>query len=88
MRAAVLHLAFAGLGAERAESAAFSDNPASAAVSRALGYAEDGTEVKIVRDQARLSIRFLLTRDAWLASNRIEVGIEGLEPCLPLLGAG
>ena len=29
MRAAVLHLAFAELGAERAETAAFADNPAS-----------------------------------------------------------
>ena len=42
MRSAVLHLAFAGLGALRAESDAFSDNPASLGVSRALGYRQTG----------------------------------------------
>ena len=43
MRSAILHLAFAGLGAQRAESDAFADNHASLAVSRALGYAPNGT---------------------------------------------
>jgi RimJ/RimL family protein N-acetyltransferase len=88
MRAAVLELAFAGLGADRAESAAFTDNPASIAVSRALGYVDNGTEVKVVQDRARPSRSFLLTRKAWEATDRIGVTIEGLEPCLPLLGAG
>ena len=37
MRSAILHLAFAGLGAVRATSGAFEDNHASIAVSRALG---------------------------------------------------
>jgi RimJ/RimL family protein N-acetyltransferase len=87
MRAAVLAFAFTGLGAERAESAAFTDNPASAGVSRALGYAEDGTRVEVVQDRARTSIRFLMTREAWEASERVAVKIDGLEACLPLLGA-
>src|SRR3954452_25599868 len=43
MRAAILHLAFAGLGAREATSEAFVDNTASNAVSRALGYEENGT---------------------------------------------
>jgi RimJ/RimL family protein N-acetyltransferase len=43
MRTAALHLAFAGLDAERAESDAFADNEASLGVSRALGYEPDGT---------------------------------------------
>ncbi len=38
MRAAVLHLAFAGLEAEYADSDAFTDNAASLGVSRKLGY--------------------------------------------------
>ncbi|HMC40646.1 MAG TPA: GNAT family N-acetyltransferase, partial [Acidimicrobiales bacterium] len=38
MRRAVLHLAFAGLGAETARSGAFFDNPASQKVSERLGY--------------------------------------------------
>jgi hypothetical protein len=44
MRAAVLDLAFEGLGAEYAVSEAFADNAASYAVSRKLGYADDGIE--------------------------------------------
>jgi RimJ/RimL family protein N-acetyltransferase len=43
MRAAVLHLAFEGLGAMEAYSASFEDNPASAAVSRANGYDSNGS---------------------------------------------
>ncbi len=42
MREAMLHLAFAGLGAEEALSGAFEDNTASLATSRAIGYVENG----------------------------------------------
>lgn len=49
MRAAVLHLALDGLGAQRAVSAAFEDNPASLGVSRKLGYRDDGIEWHVVR---------------------------------------
>lgn len=42
MRAAVLALAFDGLGAQFAETEAFLDNVASNAVSRGLGYADNG----------------------------------------------
>ena len=42
MREAILHLAFAGLGAEEALSGAFEDNAASLATSRAVGYEENG----------------------------------------------
>lgn len=42
MRAAMLSLAFDGLGALHAETEAFLDNTASNAVSRSLGYAENG----------------------------------------------
>ena len=45
MRAAVLHFAFAGLGAEEAHSGSFVDNPASAAVSRHNGYVPNGEEI-------------------------------------------
>jgi RimJ/RimL family protein N-acetyltransferase len=81
MRAAILHLAFEGLGAERATSAAFEDNPASIAVSRALGYKENGDEIKIRRDKPSRSIRFLLTRSAWEERRRSDIQIEGLERC-------
>ena len=42
MRAAILHLAFEGLGAASAESEAFHDNHASNRVSQILGYSPNG----------------------------------------------
>jgi RimJ/RimL family protein N-acetyltransferase len=87
MRAAVLHLAFAGLGAERARSGAFADNAASLGVSRRLGYVADGTACQVVRDRPVTEQRLLLDRDRWAAHRTVPVEIEGLAPCLPLLGA-
>ena len=88
MRAAVLHLAFAGLGAETATSEALADNAASAAVSAALGYRPDGTGHVVVEGKARAVRRFRIDRAEWEESRRGETAIEGIEPCLPLLGAG
>jgi RimJ/RimL family protein N-acetyltransferase len=42
MRQAILHLAFAGLGALEAHSGAFFDNEASLATSRSVGYQPNG----------------------------------------------
>lgn len=86
MRAAILHLAFAGLGAERATSGAFEDNAASIAVSRALGYAENGDEIKTPRGERRRSIRFLLTRAQWESRRRTDIEIHGLDRCLGMFG--
>lgn len=86
MRAAILHLAFAGLGAERATSAAFENNPSSLAVSRALGYVENGDDIGTPRGKAVRKIRFLLTRQAWEKMRRHDIQIHGLEPCLPMFG--
>ena len=87
MRAAVLELAFAGLGAEFATSEAFEDNHASYAVSRKLGYADDGIAVQSVRGRRRIDRRFRMDRETWAARQTVPVRIEGLEPCLELLGA-
>jgi RimJ/RimL family protein N-acetyltransferase len=87
MRAAVLHLAFGGLGAQLAVSSAFEDNPASAAVSRALHYEEDGWEYRAPRGQARVVNRYRLTRERWEAIRRDDITIEGLDACLELFGA-
>jgi RimJ/RimL family protein N-acetyltransferase len=87
MRAAVLHLAFAGLGADWAVSSAATDNPASIGVSRKLGYADDGTQLEVVRGQRRTELRFRLARQTWAARQTVPVEIEGLEPCRELLGA-
>jgi len=86
MRAAVLHLAFAGLGAEHATSSAFADNAASLGVSRKLGYAPDGIQRRIRRGQPATDIRLRLDRETWAASSSVPVTIHGLEPCLPMFG--
>jgi RimJ/RimL family protein N-acetyltransferase len=86
MRAAVLHLAFAGLGAEYATSGAFSDNPASQRISRKLGYAENGVDRQLSRGRPATVQRFRLDRQAWEATHSIPVRITGLEPCLQMFG--
>lgn len=88
MRRAILHLAFAGLGAAFAETEAFEDNPASLGVTRKLGYGPCGDSINVRRDVPARTLRFRMERRWWdanLAADDVE--IEGLEPCLPLLGA-
>lgn len=86
MRAAVLHLAFAGLGATRATSGAFAHNAASLAVSKALGYVENGDDISAPRGEPVRHIRLLLTREVWERNRRRDVRIEGLQACLPMFG--
>jgi len=86
MRAAVLALAFDGLGAQWAASAAFEDNPASLGVSRKLGYRDDGMEWHQVRGRPALTRRLRLDRASWEITRTIPVQIHGLPPCLPLFG--
>jgi RimJ/RimL family protein N-acetyltransferase len=81
MRHAVLHLAFAGLGAREARSAALAGNEASHRVSRALGYLEDGTDTHSPRGVGVTATRYLLTRERWERAERPAVDIAGLEPC-------
>lgn len=85
MRAAVLHLAFSGLGAEEALSGSFTDNPASAAVSRRNGYEPNGEE-RCDREGAPARLqRWVLTRTTWEHTRRDDITIEGLDACLTLL---
>src|SRR5262249_12179694 len=86
MRAAVLHLAFDGLGARWAISAAFEDNPASLGVSRKLGYRGDGVEWHSVRGRPALAHRLRLGRSGWQAARTAPGQIQGWAPCLPLFG--
>jgi RimJ/RimL family protein N-acetyltransferase len=86
MRSAVLALAFDGLGAEFATSNAFTDNQASLAVSRKLGYTDDGLERQLRRGKPAELRRLRLDRAGWLANRKIDVAISGLEPCLPFFG--
>jgi RimJ/RimL family protein N-acetyltransferase len=86
MRAAILYLAFAGLGATRATSAAFENNLASLAVSRALGYVENGDDISAPRGKPVRQIRLLLTRETWQKQRRPDIEIVGLERCLSMFG--
>ena len=86
MRAAVLELAFTGLGAQWATSEAFADNAASYGVSRKLGYTDDGVARHVVRGEAVVGRRLRLDRVGWAAARTVDVRIEGLAPCLPMFG--
>lgn len=88
MRAAVLALAFEGLGARYACSDAFEDNAASLGVSRKLGYADDGIQLFSIRGRPVVSRRLRLDRAAWQAARSVPVEVTGLGPCLPDFGLG
>ncbi|MEU9169017.1 GNAT family N-acetyltransferase [Streptomyces sp. NPDC048420] len=86
MRAAVLHLAFAGLNALEALSGAFEDNASSFTVSMKHGYELDGIERHVVRGRPATMRRLRLTRARWETHRHVPVSIEGLSPCLPMFG--
>ncbi len=86
MRAAVLLFAFDHLGAQRARSDAFADNHASHGVSAKLGYRRDGTATAVRRGARTEDVRLVLDA-AELRRPEWELRIEGVKPCLGLLGA-
>jgi RimJ/RimL family protein N-acetyltransferase len=85
MRAALLELAFRGLGAERAESSWLEGNEASRRVSEKLGYADAGLRTQSPRGIPVTDHVVAIDRSAWRCP--VPVEIEGVEPCLPLFGA-
>ena len=87
MRAAALHLAFAGLAALEAHSGAWHDNTRSLAVSRRLGYRENGTEIRLRRSVADRHINLLMTREQWEGRRRDDIEIIGLDTCIEMFGA-
>jgi RimJ/RimL family protein N-acetyltransferase len=84
MRAAVLMLAFDHLGAVRARSSAWSQNPKSIGVSRRLGYVEDGTQSVVRRGQASDDVRLLLAHDRFIRPGWT-LDVTGVTNCLGLL---
>lgn len=86
MRQAILHLGFAGLGAERAVTGAWHDNGPSLGVTRALGYRANGESIEMRRDAADRQLHYAMDRVDWESRRRDDIEIEGLQPCLPLLG--
>ena len=88
MRAAILHLAFAGLGARRAISGYWHDNHASRRVSESLGYEPNGDRWLLRRDQPTLEVLVKLERATWEAARRDDITIDGLtDEVLELFGA-
>ena len=86
MRSAVLSFAFDALEARAATSSAFFDNGASIAVSRSLGYEDDGRGVLAPRGVSRETQRFRMTAEAWRSRPRPNVVIDGFEACREMFG--
>ncbi|MGH4021730.1 MAG: GNAT family N-acetyltransferase [Pseudonocardiaceae bacterium] len=80
MRAAVLLLAFDHLGAATARSGAFTDNPVSLAVSRRLGYREDGSNAHAPRGKRAVETRLLLAAEQ-LVRPQWTLEVDGLDTC-------
>ncbi|MER6116272.1 GNAT family protein [Streptomyces sp. NPDC001743] len=87
MRAAALHLAFAGLGAGTAVSDAMTDNARSLGVSRRLGYLPDGLTVATLRGERVTLQRLRLERARWEEHRTVAVTTEGLDDCRAMFGA-
>jgi RimJ/RimL family protein N-acetyltransferase len=86
MRGAILHLAFAGFGAREATSDAFLDNGASNAISRSLGYEENGLDWATRRGQPFQLQRWVLARTRWEAIRRTDITLHGVDECRPVFG--
>lgn len=82
-RAALLELAFEGLGAREAHSDAHPENLGSLGVSRTLGYEEIGREPTA---EGRARIRVRMSRERWEEKRSIPVEISGLDACRDLFG--
>jgi RimJ/RimL family protein N-acetyltransferase len=85
MRAAVLHFAFEGLGADEALSGSFADNPRSASVSRRNGYAPNGEQTRAREGAPARLQHWALTRARWLEHRRDDITVDGLDACRALL---
>ena len=86
-RAAILALAFDGLGAVAAESGYLEGNGPSSRVSANLGYRVICDERVAVERKAVTETRVRCTPESW-QRDLVPVAIEGLEPCLKLFGVG
>jgi RimJ/RimL family protein N-acetyltransferase len=84
MRAAVLELAFRGLGAEAATSGSFEDNVQSARVSEKLGYREVGEAYHSPRGTPQRERQYRLERADWRSP--VPVELAGVEEALAYFG--
>ncbi len=88
MRAAVLQFGFAGLGAVSARSGAYLGNESSLAISRKLGYREDGiNRVASPDGQPRIEQRLRLALDEWKSPVPVSFSAPGIDRVPVDLGA-
>jgi len=86
-RAAVLALGFGALGARFAITSAWTDNHASLAVSRALGYVNNGFSAHWRGETPGEMAHMRLTREQWLTSGwRDRAVVAGIDECLAFFG--
>jgi len=77
-----LQLIFDGFGADVATSSARVTNTRSLAVSRRIGYRENGTKrTKFADDTVAEEILLRLDRADWEPRKRDDIAIEGFSPC-------
>ena len=86
MRAAVLHLAFDGLGALEAHSGARLSNVGSLGVSRRLGYELNGLRRTSFGDDIDVEQMLRLTVEDWRSTRRDDITIDGLDGCRRFFG--
>ncbi|MGK2930586.1 MAG: GNAT family N-acetyltransferase [Acidimicrobiales bacterium] len=87
MRIAALQLAFDGLGAERAVTSAFTDNPSSLGVTRALGYRPNGDERwGRGEDDVVVVQHFTMDRDDFGPLRRSDIEIQGADEVAAIFG--
>jgi RimJ/RimL family protein N-acetyltransferase len=87
MRQAVCVLCLDHLGFEEVTSGAFSDNPASLAVSRKVGYRPNGSRRLDRQGQVATNVQLVLSRED-LNRPPYDVQVVGAEAFLDLVGAG
>lgn len=85
-RAAILHLAFEGLGAEEAHSEAALDNVGSNRISERLGYERNGTSWATHQGKPVLGQRWRIDREMWERHRRDDITLSGVEACRSMLG--
>ena len=86
MRQAMCVLCLDHLGFEEVTSGAFTDNPASLAVSRKVGYRREGEKRLARKGQLARNVQLVLTPDD-VVRPPYDVVVEGVEPFLELVQA-
>lgn len=87
MRHAVLHLAFAGLGGQRAETSFYAGSDASRRITEKLGYSltDHGIEEHDAKPTQWWS--YAMDRHRWDEGRRDDIELVGLDACRELFGA-